>query len=133
MERAERSDAVSRAAHTEVRGWTRAVIAGALHLCRRAGRHGCARRRGQIASRGAARPHGRPGRPPRYKTAAVTWLAIYPLVLGLSTLLARLEPGLPPALSILLVTLVTVLLATYVALPVLSRLLRPWLVPTRDR
>jgi antibiotic biosynthesis monooxygenase (ABM) superfamily enzyme len=87
----------------------------------------------QTAARAAARPHGRARRPPRYKTAAVTWLAIYPLVLGLSTLLARLEPGLPPALSILVVTLVTVLLATYVALPALSRLLRPWLVPSRDR
>lgn len=70
--------------------------------------------------------------PPRYKIAAITWVAIYPLVLGLSMLLARLELGLPPALSILLVTLGTVLLATYAAVPALSWLFRRWLVPSRD-
>jgi antibiotic biosynthesis monooxygenase (ABM) superfamily enzyme len=71
--------------------------------------------------------------PPRYKVAAITWLAIYPLVLGLSMLLARLDLGLPLALSNLLVTLGTVLLATYAAVPALSWLLRGWLVPGRDR
>ena len=71
--------------------------------------------------------------PPRYKVAAITWLAIYPLVFGFSTLLARLELGLPPALATLLVTLGTVLLATYAAIPVLTCVLRPWLLPTRDR
>jgi antibiotic biosynthesis monooxygenase (ABM) superfamily enzyme len=113
--------------------WARAVIDSAQRLRRRAQSDGCARRREQTAARDVTRLRGQRRRPPRYKTAAVTWLAIYPLVLALSTLLTRLELGLPRALSILLVTLVTVLVATYVALPVLSWLLRPWLVPTRDR
>lgn len=71
--------------------------------------------------------------PSRYKIAAVTWLAIYPLVLGLSMLLAWLDLGLPPALSILFVTLGTVLMATYAAVPALSWLFRGWLTPRCDR
>jgi antibiotic biosynthesis monooxygenase (ABM) superfamily enzyme len=95
--------------------------------------HGSARRCERRAARGDTRAGEAARRPARYKTAALTWLAIYPLVLGLSTLLARLDLHLPPALSVLLVTLVTVLLATYVVLPALSRLLRPWLVPRRSK
>jgi hypothetical protein len=98
----------------------------------------CRRRRHRVTppltgAPGAARLHGHDRRPPRYKVAAVTWLAIYPLVFGFSTLLARLELGLPPALATLLVTLGTVLLVTYAVLPVLTCVFRPWLLPTRDR
>jgi hypothetical protein len=119
--------ALIRSMQSEVWVRARAVILSVRRLGRHVRSYGCGRHHGQTAARV---PQG-PRPPPRYKTAVVTWLAIYPLVLALSSLLTRLKLGLPPALSILLVTLVTVVAATYVALPLLSWLLRRWLVPRR--
>ena len=58
---------------------------------------------------------------PKYKTAVVVWIAIFPTVLLLSTLLSRLPIALPPVLSVLAVTIISVPLAVYVLLPRLTR------------
>ncbi len=64
---------------------------------------------------------------PNYKTAVVVWIAIFPTVLLLSTLLSRLPIDLPPVLSVLAVTVIAVPLAVYVLLPRLTRFFASWL------
>jgi antibiotic biosynthesis monooxygenase (ABM) superfamily enzyme len=65
--------------------------------------------------------------PPRWKMTIVTWLAIYPSVLIFSTLVRRSPYQLGGPLSALIVTLITVPLASYVLLPRLTRLFEGWL------
>ncbi len=69
--------------------------------------------------------------PPRYKMAIVVIGVIFILV---STLLPQVEQatiGLPVLLSTLVGVTIMVLLMTYVIMPSVTRLLRPWLVKKR--
>lgn len=67
--------------------------------------------------------------PPRHKMALVTWVAIFPLVVGFQTLAGPLLEPLPPIARTLLTTIFLVAAMTYLVMPWLSRLLRGWLYP----
>ena len=71
-----------------------------------------------------------PARPPRYKQAVLTRLAVYPaLTLTLAVLGPFMETW-PLALRTLLVTVLLVPLVVYVILPLLNRAFRGWLYPS---
>lgn len=67
--------------------------------------------------------------PPKYKTAIVTWIAIYPLVLGSIAAVAPFTVGASTALRTAAVTLIVVPAMTYVVMPPLTALFRDWLYP----
>jgi antibiotic biosynthesis monooxygenase (ABM) superfamily enzyme len=73
-----------------------------------------------------------PHAPPRWKTAVVVWLAIYPT---LTLVLALIGPAIqswPLALRTLATTVVLVPLMVYVLIPTIQRLLARWYgVPKR--
>ena len=64
---------------------------------------------------------------PRHKTAFVIWLAIFPMVLVLLTLLSLVPIELPRVLTVFVTTAITVPTAVYVVLPRLTRLFESWL------
>jgi hypothetical protein len=65
--------------------------------------------------------------PPRYKIALLTWATVFVLINILSTFLVPLLRGLPPLIISLIVTIMMVVLLTYVVMPRVSRLFRWWL------
>lgn len=69
-------------------------------------------------------------KPAMYKMAILTILALYPPLLGLSTLFAALFHGLPRPLLILLTLTVLVPIMTYFIMPWVTRLFRFWLYPS---
>ena len=70
--------------------------------------------------------------PPRYKMAAVTWLAVFPVVTVIFSLFGQWLNLLPVLLRTLVFTLVMVTLMTYVIMPRMTRLFSFWLYPDRD-
>jgi antibiotic biosynthesis monooxygenase (ABM) superfamily enzyme len=72
---------------------------------------------------------GKPGLPPppKYKMAAVTFLVVYPLSLGLSAWVAPLLTPLPAAARGLVQSLVMILLMTWVLMPRAMWLFKRWL------
>jgi antibiotic biosynthesis monooxygenase (ABM) superfamily enzyme len=77
------------------------------------------------ASSSAARTAG----PPRYKLALLTWVAAYPVI---TLILGLLGPELatwPLGLRTLVVSVLMVATLTWLVMPGLTRLLRPWLRP----
>jgi len=73
-------------------------------------------------------PVGSPASPPRWKMALVTVAAVWPASLFVPWLLRPLIGTLPPYLRALPVAIGIVTLLTWVLLPVLSRVLRFWLI-----
>jgi antibiotic biosynthesis monooxygenase (ABM) superfamily enzyme len=69
--------------------------------------------------------------PPRYKMAIVVIGIIFVLVSTLLPQVQQATAGLPVLLSTLLGVAIMVLLMTYVIMPSVTRLLRPWLVKKR--
>jgi uncharacterized protein len=67
--------------------------------------------------------------PPRWKMAAVTFGAVYPLSLLIQTFLSPHTQPWPLPVRALLFPLLIVPLLTYAVMPHLSRLLRRWLYP----
>jgi len=67
--------------------------------------------------------------PARYKMAVLTILALYPLLLLISTLIASIFHGLPRSLLILFTLIVLVPIMTYFIMPWTTRLFRFWLYP----
>lgn len=65
--------------------------------------------------------------PPRYKMAIVTGGIIFVLLNTLLPLIQYATAGLPVLLGALMVVAVMVLLMTYLIMPAVTRLLRPWL------
>ena len=65
--------------------------------------------------------------PPRWKMALTTWLAIYPLVVLLSYALGPWFGAAPIPVRALALTAILIPLMTWLVMPVLTRLLRPWL------
>jgi len=72
-------------------------------------------------------PAGSP--PPRAKMAFITLLAIYPLSLALPALLAPALTPVPALLHSLVVSMLLILLMTYVVMPRMTRLFASWLYP----
>ncbi|WP_207457345.1 antibiotic biosynthesis monooxygenase [Herbiconiux sp. SYSU D00978] len=69
-----------------------------------------------------------PPAPPRWKQMVAIFLAFYPLSLLAQALLVPLVADQPLALRVLLVIVVVMPIMTYLALPGVTRALRPWLL-----
>jgi uncharacterized protein len=69
--------------------------------------------------------------PPRYKMPMVVTGVIFVLVFTLLPQIQNTTAGLPVLLSTLMGVVIMVLLMTYVIMPLVTRLLRPWLVKKR--
>ncbi len=67
--------------------------------------------------------------PPPWKMALVTVIGLFPLVLWVAPLLGRAFGALPGPLATLATVVVMVGLMTWVVMPLLIRLFRPWLFP----
>jgi antibiotic biosynthesis monooxygenase (ABM) superfamily enzyme len=65
--------------------------------------------------------------PPRWKTAVVVWLAIYPSITFIIWLVGPTMQDWPLALRTLAITVFVVPLMVFVLLPGLQRLMAPWL------
>jgi uncharacterized protein len=65
--------------------------------------------------------------PPRYKTALLTWAAVYTLINLLSIFLSPLLRSLPPLIISLITSGIMVGLLTYVIMPRVTRLFSFWL------
>ncbi|NUJ87641.1 antibiotic biosynthesis monooxygenase [Plantibacter sp. MCCC 1A11337] len=78
-----------------------------------------------------------PPAPPRWKQAVSIWLGFFPLNLVFTLLVTALVPGWEPLgvfLHVLISTLILTPIMTYWLLPLVTRLLRPWLTaPRRSR
>jgi uncharacterized protein len=77
----------------------------------------------------APKPERGPAGPPRYKLALLTWVAAYPVI---TVILGLLGPELatwPLGLRTLVVSVLMVATLTWLVMPGLTRLLRPWLRP----
>ncbi|HEX8698808.1 MAG TPA: antibiotic biosynthesis monooxygenase [Myxococcaceae bacterium] len=72
---------------------------------------------------------GQPRPPPRHKMVLVTVLGIYPLLIFVLPALRSLLRALPDLLAALVSAGVMVSLMTYAVMPLLTRLLAPWLFP----
>ena len=64
---------------------------------------------------------------PKYKTAFIVWLAVFPTINVFLILLSQLPFELPHILRVFFVTGFTVPLSVYILVPRLSRLFEPWL------
>jgi antibiotic biosynthesis monooxygenase (ABM) superfamily enzyme len=67
------------------------------------------------------------GAAPRYKVALLTWAAAYALITAFLALLGPTIAGWPLALRTLVLSLTMVAALTWVIMPRLTRLFRPWL------
>ena len=71
--------------------------------------------------------------PPRYKSAVLVVLGLYPLVMLLSVTLGPLLEGLPMAVRTFVSMVVSVALMVWFVSPALTRLFAGWLAPASDR
>ncbi|MBX7194108.1 MAG: hypothetical protein K1X94_18790 [Sandaracinaceae bacterium] len=76
---------------------------------------------------------GAGGPPPRWKMAVVTWLGLYPLVVGIGALSGPALRGLPFAVAAVPQTMASVALMAWAMMPLLTRLGARWLYPAHDR
>ena len=65
--------------------------------------------------------------PPRYKMALITWLAIFPLIVVVNALFEPLLSQLSSIERSLFLTVVLVLLMTYILMPCMTKLFEGWL------
>jgi antibiotic biosynthesis monooxygenase (ABM) superfamily enzyme len=65
--------------------------------------------------------------PPRYKMAVVTWLAIFPLLIGANLAAPALLGSLPPLVRVVPVSLVLIVLMTWAVMPQMTKWFRFWL------
>jgi len=72
-------------------------------------------------------PPGAPASPPRWKMAIVTVLGVWPVSMLVPQLLKPLIADFSPLLQALLVSVVMVIVLTWAAMPVLVKILSPWL------
>lgn len=70
--------------------------------------------------------------PPRWKMALVTLLGVYPVSILVPRLLGPLIGEIHPLLQALLIAMGIVVLLTWAVMPVLVRLLKPWLHPREE-
>jgi antibiotic biosynthesis monooxygenase (ABM) superfamily enzyme len=64
----------------------------------------------------------------RWKTFLLTWTAVYPTLLILSTVISAVAPRLPRPLGLAVTSLLLTGLLTFVIMPRLTRQARPWLL-----
>ena len=85
--------------------------------------------RERIAIRHAESPaSSRPaGAAPRYKLALLTWVAAYALITTFLSLLGPTIAGWPLALRTLVLSVTMVTMLTWLIMPRLTKLFRPWL------
>lgn len=69
--------------------------------------------------------------PPRYKMAVITLLALFPLIQLANLILVPIFKPLPPLLSSLIITVIIILLMTYVVMPRMTKLFSRWLYPKK--
>jgi uncharacterized protein len=71
-----------------------------------------------------------PGRtaPPKWKNFLLTWAAVYPTLLLVSTALTKFVPALPRPLSLAITSGVLTAVLTWVILPIVTRRARRWLL-----
>ena len=72
----------------------------------------------------------RPPTPPRYKSAVVIWLAIYPALTVTLFLVGPVLTPLPLVLRTLVLTVILVPAMVYLLVPGVQRLLAGWLKPS---
>jgi antibiotic biosynthesis monooxygenase (ABM) superfamily enzyme len=63
----------------------------------------------------------------RWKSFLLTWIAVYPILLVLSSLIKWVAPGLPQPVMLAVSSLTLTTLLTWVVLPWVGRHARPWL------
>lgn len=68
--------------------------------------------------------------PPRYKMTLVTWLAVFPLITMLSTLVQQPLSPLPLVFRVMTITAIAVPTMTYLLMPQMTRLFAWWLYPS---
>jgi antibiotic biosynthesis monooxygenase (ABM) superfamily enzyme len=68
--------------------------------------------------------------PPRYKMALVTWLAVFPLITLISTLLQTQLGELPTVLRVMAITAIAVPTMTYLLMPQMTQIFAGWLYPS---
>jgi uncharacterized protein len=73
-----------------------------------------------------------PPTPPRWKQMIAIFLVFYPLSLGANALFGWLLPEWPLFARVLVSVVVVTPIMTYVALPFVTRALRPWLLAGRE-
>lgn len=78
-------------------------------------------------------PRSEDALPPRYKTATLVLLGLYPLVLLLDVVLGPLLAGLPRPVGLLASLLVSVSIMVGGLLPLLTRMFHGWLHPRASR
>jgi antibiotic biosynthesis monooxygenase (ABM) superfamily enzyme len=78
-------------------------------------------------------PPGTPASPPRWKMALVTVLGVWPVSMLVPRLLMPLIRNLSLTLQALFMAMGIVILLTWVVMPVLVRILRPWLERNQGR
>ena len=66
--------------------------------------------------------------PSRWKMAIVTWMGVWPTVLLISLLISPHLMGLPIWIAIGIDTVLVVATLTWAVMPILTRLMRPWLL-----
>ncbi|MEM7759382.1 MAG: hypothetical protein AAF298_14835 [Cyanobacteria bacterium P01_A01_bin.40] len=71
-------------------------------------------------------------RPTRHKLFLITWLAIYPLITIILHFFGSYLSLLPLPLRTLILTGVLVYLMTYWVMPMLMKLFKPWLNPSKQ-
>lgn len=69
--------------------------------------------------------------PPRYKMAILTWIAVYTLLSILGFSLAPLLAALPAFIRTFIISIIMVVLMTYLVMPWMTRLTKAWLYPKR--
>jgi antibiotic biosynthesis monooxygenase (ABM) superfamily enzyme len=67
--------------------------------------------------------------PPRYKMAIVTLVGVYPVSLLIGLFLSQFLKQLPLAWNLFVVSFIIVVLLTWVIMPNLTKLFKPWLYP----
>jgi uncharacterized protein len=76
-------------------------------------------------------PNAQP--PPKWKTAIVSAVGIYPLTTTMPTLLKPITVNLPPGLASLVSISIMMPLMTWVVMPQVTRLFHPWLYPSPQK
>lgn len=71
--------------------------------------------------------------PPKWKMTAISWLALYPAVTLVFILFGDMLAQLPLLLRTMLVTIVVMLLMSYVLMPRMTRWFAFWLFPDRKK
>lgn len=67
--------------------------------------------------------------PSRYKMALVTWLAVFPLITAISTVLQNQLLLLPNVFRVMVITAIAVPVMTYLLMPQMTKIFAGWLYP----